>query len=110
MKPTDKRNKKLTRAQQEEVFKKSIAKEMQSWYIKGIAYGSNMQCSTILDIYKKMVDETPKSKQTKAFYVEIVEKIFKFCERGTTSDIGSILNSHTNLNEEVEVDGETEEA
>ena len=110
--PMDRQKRKPTKAEQQEIFKNAIVNEMQAWYTKGIVYGSHMQCSTILEVFKKKIEETPKSKQTKAFYEELVNRIFSFCELGLASDLEAILNPEKNLNKnntEVSTNGETEE-
>lgn len=91
-KPMDRRTKQPTKKEQAEIFKHEIAREMQKWYMQGIIYGADLQCSTILKVYKKKYDETPKSKRTKAFLEEIIANIFQYCENGTSNNLESVLN------------------
>lgn len=99
IKPKDRLRKQPTNAQRQELEgKKALRRELQSAYFKGVAHGSHLQCSTILDVYKAKMESTPKSKQTKEFLVNTLNDIFEFCERGTTSelDIKSITGRKRN--------------
>lgn len=87
-KPTDRQKKQPTNIQKENgEFEQLLTQKLQESYFKGVKFGSTMQCSAILDTYKKKLEETPKRVITKEYLTEMINDIFHFCELGVTKDI-----------------------
>jgi hypothetical protein len=88
-KPEDKQVRKFTKAEN-----LVLTQNFQKHWVRGLTDGSRMQCNAILNIYKKKLDETPTTQQTKQYYKEMLDNIFKFCLNGTNNDLGTIVASH----------------